>query len=375
MRSNIIDIGALVEAAAQEVSRAFLVEPIPCSYELDVRPGEGAVVRTDIAQKIAGRARQPESDVAARAIELLSAVTPASTARCVTWCSTERFLNLIPAQGIHAPHVAFKSSLPLPKRIFALRPDLLDAGRRRLAARLSVQMMALKVSGAEAGLHIVSPQEIARISQQDSPLNSELSTVWIYPQSAPRSLLSETLRRLGASQRVLVESITSDEWGEVDLLPALGDLSLGQVVALAEFNLVADVDLPGAGRQEVQNLPWLMGSVIARLDTVFGAASQPRAPSLEIGVVPLFSDVMRELTLSQVALQGAARGKVSAYIGFWRHIVGRVLRIINDPTVRQRAASGVLHRDDYSCSGVLMSVLSETVAAWENHLHNERILP
>jgi hypothetical protein len=83
---------------------------------------------------------------------------------------------------------------------------------------------------------------------------------------------------------------------------------------------------------------------------------------------------MQALSLERIALQGAARGGVVPYLAFWRTVTEAVLRIINDPTVRQRVARGEVSPIDISCSEAIRSVLSETVTSWEKHLQDDRIL-
>ena len=382
-----LNISALLADASGLLSRAFQIEPVVCSFEFDrareEEPFLGGVIRTDLAQRIAERTRVAEQEVAGKALEAISA---AAGREGVSWIASDRFLNLVPASGrgdVANSRTVLIATQSYPQRVFAIKPPSNAAGARRLYARLLVQRMALELSGRDAAFMCVTPGELRSLALSQSGPKDAVSTVWIYPQSAPKDLLSESLRALGVShegrsERALVQSITSDEWGEVDFLPAVRELTLGQLLALAEFNLYGDVDLPGASRAEVQNLPWLMRTLVERLDRIFSSTasldSSVQRSRDEPREAPLFGGVMQALSLERIALQGAARGGVVPYLAFWRTVTEAVLRIINDPTVRQRVARGEVSPIDISCSEAIRSVLSETVTSWEKHLQDDRIL-
>lgn len=383
-----VNLSALLADASDLLCREFQIEPVVCSFEFgrarEEEPFLGGVIRTDLAQRIAERTRVAEQEVAAKALEAISAATGQEG---VSWIASDRFLNLIPTSGpgeVANSRTILVASQSYPKRVFAIKPPSSAAGARRLYARLLVQRMALELLGRDAAFMCVTPGDLRSLALSQSGPKDAVSTVWIYPQSAPKDLLSESLRALGVShegrsERALVQSITSDEWGEVDFLPPVRELTLGQLLALAEFNLYGDVDLPGASRAEVQNLPWLMRTVVERLDRIFSSNrssldSEVQRPRDEPREALLFGGVMQALSLERLALQGAARGGVVPYLAFWRTVTEAVLRIINGPTVRQRVARGEVSPIDISCSEAIRSVLSETVTSWEKHLQDDRIL-
>lgn len=422
--TNNIDLDKLVSSAGNAIAQHYGAGPLNFSYEVDLSDDGEVLIHTDIAQRVAGVTRTPEGEVAARSEEIFKSNTDSNTQRYLKCVINDRFLNFAASEVCAAERVTFISTQSLPKRIFAIRPPLAHHGRVRLAARLSVQIMANAIidKNARPELFTGTPEELEEIALSQLPravaLNSELSTVWIFPQSAPKDTLSRTLRGLGLRERALVESIASDEWGPIDGLvgfagpdgPAgFGELNLGQRLALAEFSLLGELDLVGSGRNEVRNLPWLMSTIVERMTTIFphgpvlhgisadGASMATSGKHFNEGDSNereskvlggrgiserwLFRDIMRNLSMREVVLRGAARGRVCAYLNFWRNIARSTLKIINDPTFRRdfsqlkNISKTELACDDISCSYMLMSVLSETVATWENHLHNELTLP
>ena len=400
------DIGVAVQAGADRIAALLKIPETICSYELDVVPhpifGNEVVLRTDVVQRLAARSRLSEHVVTSAAIAEFAADFDAANlalkARNLVWTSHDKFLNIEPARlnlahdepGLAVSEVLnlnFESSLALPTNIYSLRPrpspstgtgtgTAATTGWPRLVARLALQRMALTLLNMPTQFRYVDAAELSEIANAAAIARSNnfLASVWVYPQSIERAVLSPALRNLGCVNRALLESITSEEWGSVAHLPEVSSLKLGQLLALAQYNLSSDVDIVGAGRQEMQNLPWLMASICERLGSIFdsGATTSSLAVAAQSAI---FSEVMRIMTLRNVALRCAARGKVAAYVGFWQQITLRILRIINDPIIRMRVARGEVSDYDLSCSQLLRSVLSESVAAWENHIHKELILP
>ncbi len=381
--SELIDLDKLINNAGAAIAEHFGAGEPQFGYDVDLSAQGEVLIHTDIVQRVAGPTRTQESLIAAQSEEVLGQVGHGYL-RSIT---NERFLNFSPTSLCAEQGVLFVSSQALPRRIFAIRPPLEHHGRARLAARIAVQLMAISLIDDQASteLMVETPEELEKLALRTRPSlsaeASDLSTCWIFPQSAPKDILSRTLRSLGIHQRALVESITSDEWGEIDGFANYKEFSLGQRIALAEFGLLGELDLVGSGRQEVQNLPWLISTVVQRLKSILSDSGikpeegDESPMNAQISERWLFEPVMRNLAMRQVVLRGAARGRVCVYLGFWREIAQSTLKLINDPTFRRSAASGSISRIDSSCSWRLMSVLSETVATWENHLHRELTLP
>jgi len=402
LSENYNDIGVAVQAGADRLSALLKIPETKCSYELDIVEhaifGNEVVVRTDVVQRLAARSRLSEHVVTSAAMAELATdfhvANSALKARNLVWTSHDKFLNIEPARFNPAQREAgiasseglnlnFESSLALPTNIYSFCPSISQrtitaatTGWPRLAARLALQRMALTLLKMPTQFRYVDAAQLSEIANDVAIERATgfLASVWVYPQSIERAILSPALRNLGCVNRALLESITSEEWGSVAHLPEISSLQRGQLLALAQYNLSSDVDIVGAGRQEIQNLPWLMASICERLGSIFDSSAT--ASSLA-GAAPssIFSDVMRIMSLRNVALRCAARGKVAAYVGFWQQIALHILRIINNPTIRMRVARGEISEYDLSCSRLLRSVLSENIAAWENHIHKELILP